>query len=383
VVPFIRVLRRPATRQERYLLLARHGAVERRAGVPDKEQPLSKEARTELSEVVRALVEQCSDVIGDDGIRVLTIRHGRYKHVSETARKIELALAGARSEPLRLEPSPELDPNEFWEGRSRGTHARVARELEDEVRSPESGDHSAILVVGHQPQLGWIAEEVLGRPLPIARCEVVCIAITAPSPGRRLLERIGLTRLASTRRLVWSIAPSDPDAHKELIDKIKAKMDVAKVLGALILPTLGILLGLLLDPKRRAAVEGVPLDIATVLLFTATGLYLATIYAYDRLLMPVRFWAESARTLDAARLLKRRWLARRPPSSSLLVLHQNMIRVWNWIFTPATIAAIGGLALLAYAALDPGWIEVVIAVGAAAAIVAWYRFFRPVLGTED
>jgi hypothetical protein len=97
--------------------------------------------------------------------------------------------------------------------------------------------------------------------------------------------------------------------------------------------------------------------------------------------MLVRFWAESAH--GPGRLLERRWLARRPPSSSLLVLHQNMIRVWNWIFTPATISAIVGLALLAYAALDPGWNEVVIALGAAAAILAWYRYFRPILGTED
>ncbi len=190
-------------------------------------------------------------------------------------------------------------------------------------------------------------------------------------------------RLAATRRLLWSIAPSDSTAEKQLIEKIKAKMDVAKVLGALILPLLGILLGLLLDPKRLASVEGVPLDAATALLFAATGLYLATVYSYDRLLMPVRFWAESSRNVDEARFFKRRWLARRPPSSSLLVLHQNMIRVWNWIFTPATLAAVSGLALLAYAALKPSWIEVLGAVALALGLFAWYRLFRPVLGTED
>jgi len=231
------VFRRPATRQEPCLLLARHGAVERRPGLPDVDQPLSKEGRTELSDVVRVLVEQCSDVIGDDGIRLGTIRHGRYKHVFETAREIAWAIAQAGSRRPPLEPWGKLDPTEFWKGRSSREHRRIARELEDTVRDPASRKQGALLVVGHQPHLGWIAEEVLGRPLPIARSEVVCIAIDAsPSPAQRLLERVGLMRLASTPRLVWSIAPSDPDAQKELIDKIKAKMDVAKVLGALILP---------------------------------------------------------------------------------------------------------------------------------------------------
>jgi phosphohistidine phosphatase SixA len=354
-VRFAGVALRPKTPpQRRCLLLARHGAVERSPGVREVDQALSTKGRKELSEVVRALVEQCSDLIGEDGLRLRTIRHGRYKHVAETARAVAWAFAEAGSPRPPLKPWPKLDPPEFWQGRSSGKHKRVARALVRTLCEWAPRHNDAVLVVGHQPQLGWIAEEVLRRPLPIARCEVVCIAIdAAPSPLRRLLEGIGLTRLASTRRLLWSIAPSDPDSHKELVDKIKAKMDVAKVLGALILPTLGILLGLLLDPKRRAAVEGVPLNIATGLLFAATGLYLATIYAYDRLLMPVRFWAESARTLDGARLLKRRWLARRPPSSSLLVLHQNMIRVWNWIFTPATIAAVGGLALLATPRSNP------------------------------
>ncbi len=284
----------------------------------------------------------------------------------------------------KLEARAQLDPNQFWNGRRKREHATLADELVNSVRGRPSGERAAILVVGHQPHLGWISQEVLGRSLPIARCEIVCIEITvSPSAAQRLLERFRLMRLAATRRLLWSIAPSDSTAEKQLIEKIKAKMDVAKVLGALILPLLGILLGLLLDPKRLASVEGVPLDAATALLFAATGLYLATVYAYDRLLMPVRFWAESSRNVDEARFFKRRWLARRPPSSSLLVLHQNMIRVWNWIFTPATLAAVSGLALLAYAALKPSWIEVLGAVALALGLFAWYRLFRPVLGTED
>ena len=158
--------------------------MERRAGIPEEDQPLSREGRAELDEVIRVLVEQCSDVIGDEGIRLRTIWHGSYKHVSQTATAIAMALPQVASQRPPASLWRKLDPSEFWKGRSTGKHVRIARVLERVVRSSALSDRSAILVVGHQPHLGWIAEGVLGRPLPIARCEVVCIAIAAaPSSG--------------------------------------------------------------------------------------------------------------------------------------------------------------------------------------------------------
>ena len=75
----------------------------------------------------------------------------------------------------------------------------------------------------------------------------------------------------------------------------------------------------------------------------AEVLYLSSIYAYDSLLMPSRFWAEGEGVGEAA------WVPQRPPSSENYVLYSNMLRIWNWLFTPATYALVGGLGLLAYA----------------------------------
>ena len=63
----------------------------------------------------------------------------------------------------------------------------------------------------------------------------------------------------------------------------------------------------------------------------------------------------------------------RPPSSNAYILYQNMVRVWQSMFLPASGCALLGLLCLAYAALLP-------LVGVT---VGWYWKFRPRLGTQD
>ncbi len=180
------------------------------------------------------------------------------------------------------------------------------------------------------------------------------------------------------------ISPFDPKADREtakkLRDKTDSKMKLAGVLGGLITAILTFLLGSRLDPEKLSSLNyasRLSIWVSAGLSLVALGLYLAIMYAFDRLLMPTRFWAEKAAKKD------RRWLVQRPPSSRTWVLYQNMIRVWNWLFAPATGAAIAGLLLLAYAAFRPNWIVVVGAVPLLLVFAWYYRHFRPALGTED
>lgn len=75
-------------------------------------------------------------------------------------------------------------------------------------------------------------------------------------------------------------------------------------------------------------------------LAVAVFLYLLTLFWYDRLLMPPRFWGARPR-LGRAAYSK---VMRRPASSAVWVLYQNMQRTWRMIFTPATCAAATGIA---------------------------------------
>ncbi|HEX5501758.1 MAG TPA: hypothetical protein VFW96_04005, partial [Thermomicrobiales bacterium] len=270
--------------------------------------------------------------------------------------------------------------------------AGIADERERHGAPPDRRAPNALLVVGHQPQLGWIAYRLLGRVVPIAHAELVSIA-QDEEPRRRLWPR----RLARTDpawwrryaphgpRWLWSLAPRDDATTEALRKKIAAKMEIAKLLGALVIAALGWFLSFSLDQSKLAALRGQhaplwALYAATGLFFAALALYLATMYAYDRLLMPTRFWGDREPVPTHRRP---RWLARRPPSSATLVLYQNMVRVWNGLFMPATVAVIGGLLFLAYVVFRGGRAFAGIALLVLIAFFLYYRHAQPRLGTDD
>jgi hypothetical protein len=173
-------------------------------------------------------------------------------------------------------------------------------------------------------------------------------------------------------------------------------MESAKQLAAVITLLLGGLLAVLLDTKKWPGLGRVktgfpaPFDYsgqgavqATFgLLLAALALYLMTMYAYDRLLMPTRFWAELP-PRPSGRPRGGSWLPRRPPSSSAWVVYRNMMRTWYTLFTAATALVAVALAVLGAALLRLDTSDLAWAVPAVAALIAIRWLFRPVLGSED
>jgi hypothetical protein len=114
--------------------------------------------------------------------------------------------------------------------------------------------------------------------------------------------------------------------------------------------------------------------------------------------MPTRFWASrfpSGMRNGAsprkywARLLHGRSSLQRPPTSAARVLQANMVQIWNWIFTPATMLAGIGIALLALGATAMGrddtlnvqpWLVVVATAALATLVASWVAWQRPNLG---
>lgn len=61
-----------------------------------------------------------------------------------------------------------------------------------------------------------------------------------------------------------------------------------------------------------------------------------------------------------------------------------MMRIWTWLFTPATVCIGIGLVLLAVAAADPSWPQgALLAAASAIVLIGWVWVFRPILGAED
>jgi hypothetical protein len=425
--------------ETRYVLLCRH------ARHDDGELVASKDGnglwRFPTESVARALAEEL--VIGDDRLRLAKVICAPTPEAARTANLILLRLRGeirkASSEPpdqpdrepirkvtvCAPEWLPESDAalgacgygvacdpcNDLLPSRLGETWSGAVATIDNEIAQlgGDKGDN-ALLIVGHQPQLGWISGYLSARrprgwssgAVPLAPSELVCLRLTR---ARAKDQWRG--------SLAWTLAPDDREALAAVSDKVRGKMESAKLLSAVITLAITALLGVLLNESLwaglatpNASLAGLSycaraaVQVGFVLLIAALALYLLSMYSYDRILMPPRFWAEgpdrtreetgpgaSRRRPVIRRLIQRRtrgsWLPRRPPSSSAWVVYRNMQRIWFWLFTPANILVGLAFAVLGSALLRVhgwAWLPVVLF---ALAMGAWSWWFRPVLGSED
>ena len=82
----------------------------------------------------------------------------------------------------------------------------------------------------------------LHKAVPIARSETICLRLSWTRLRRSLVWK--------KSQFLWSIAPTDVEAFDQLRDKIKSKMDTAKLLGSFIVFFLGLVLGILSDKTK-------------------------------------------------------------------------------------------------------------------------------------
>jgi hypothetical protein len=236
------------------------------------------------------------------------------------------------------------------------------------------------LVVGNDPLIGWVASKLTGRDTPVARGELVCL-VSEPRAGARW-------------RLLWTLSEDGEIEAEAVRAKIKSKMNTAGALGAVIV---GLTTFLLQNSLQKGPTVWQWLAFAA--LATSAGLYFATLFLYDTMQMPPRFWSSrfpprsrNDGRLHAilARLRHGHPSVRRPPTSTARVLQASMVQVWVWIFTPATVLAGVGVTCLALGAsgrsgpvgLRPWQVLAAIVVLAAAA-GTWVAWQRPNLGASD
>src|SRR5262249_2760287 len=124
---------------------------------------------------------------------------------------------------------------------------------------------------------------------------------------------------------------------------------------------------------------------AAAALALAAVLLVGTLFAYDRLMMPTRFWRTGrlARVSDPLHA----WPVWRPPSSAAWLLFQHSVALWRWA---GVALGLGALAtwLLATAAIRPttaaGWIlSVAAGLVPLALALTWWHTQKPRLGFED
>ena len=304
------------------------------------------------------------------------IYHGCYLSTVQTAKIYQQVLAkfgldgGMQSVPW-LDPEPKTDE-------ALCEYLRCCMNEEKMTK--------AIMFVGHQPDLSFIARLLLSpKKLP---------ADTLPLGG----SEVACLELGKGARLRWMLTEKSSDQLAELKSKIQAKYDVAKFfLGAFVVNT-----GLILStdiwseavwPNRVFAYLAV-LSAGAALILTA-----ATLFSYDELLMPSDYWGTAD---NAGKELKApKWNVERPPCQQHVVIFYEMVHIWNFFFRYALLAAFASIAffVLAVAYVEPptlitdgvtlggvtleGGLIILAVVFVLVALYGIYQWKRPKLGISD
>lgn len=115
--------------------------------------------------------------------------------------------------------------------------------------------------------------------------------------------------------------------QKQLTDKIKSKMDVAKFFAGFISLLLGIALNdignLMANPSNPGYFSAF---LGVILLLFSLSMSIATLFAYDMLLMPRKYWCDQSND-----------------GSYGTDLRNDMLKAWKYFFIPSVLAFFGGL----------------------------------------
>ena len=276
---------------------------------------------------------------------------------------------------------------------------------------------NALMLVGNQPAVDWFLAEgeplklwpiasinlwpggkIDFRPISVAPAEVVCLARRVPSRWWHAIP--GVPR---RWHLWWVMTPTAQSAIEELRQKVQSKMTALSVLAGF---TAAMLTTVAVNLAGPDVGDDRPGDraflLAAVAIFSlSTVVLLVALLAYDRLMMPHRFWG-TVRSRGGPNPLRSRTVVR-PPSSAGWVLYQHSVKIWQWVIGALGATGIGVLLVIAATARVCGanaWrnqplscpngsvqpeivgVGVIVLLIAAAALLAWWRM-RPELGTED
>ena len=158
--------------------------------------------------------------------------------------------------------------------------------------------------------MGWLLRDLIGRSKKTL----------VPALAHSELIACYRTREPGTYVASWAVSPTDLKLEEAVQAKVKSKMDTAKVFAAVLAAVISFV------ANNNSELDGARRSVDLVGLASlglATILYLVTMFWYDRLLMPTRFWATETPTRprsDWSRRLssiRRPFVGlRRPPSSS-------------------------------------------------------------------
>jgi phosphohistidine phosphatase SixA len=377
-----------------YVLLVRHASRERKWDLPESEHPMkawkedlcaptisqsvfsdfwckapAAEPDKQVLPITCSLAGQLCDQLEMDNIIVSRIFHSKHKVATQTA-KVFAQVLGKRGRLDIQAPGQHADYDSLLLRRLALT-PDDAKTPKKAKATPKEKDKKVIdrvtrrslnyLVIGHQPQLSRIARGLLDKSLmesnPLKKVWLklknrVLFGYSLPSQVLPIgSSEIACIKLGKNPRLMWLLTEKSPELLAELKMKIASKYEVAKFfLGALVVGTGLTLSDAVWNLSNRNAklVAGIGAFAALVSL----GLTAATLFSYDRLLMPQDFWLGKDKDEGSQSWLRRvcgvesQWSVSRPPSQAHVILFYEMVHIWTCLFTPAMISAFVAVGLV-------------------------------------
>jgi phosphohistidine phosphatase SixA len=256
------------------------------------------------------------------------------------------------------------------------TFAAIRREA---AKTIQWGHVDTVTCIGHEPRLHQLVHKMTGeRPEALRAGEVLCVegdSWEALDSGRGHLgirtEPAGLQQ--------------GDDA--DLLPKIQSKVQTSALLAGFSSTVFGVVLtqsdywttwsDAASWPSGTQAWKAALVTMALVCLALATLLFVVSIYMYDRLAMPQRYWE----AIDEEKPPRQeRWRSFRRDRLRCGLLYAYMVWVWRFVFSVAVATAmLGFLALVMYRGV---WPVAVLYLFALAAAVTYYFLFRPELGVD-
>jgi phosphohistidine phosphatase SixA len=346
---------------------------------------LHPDGRDEAAEVGYALASVVEDYgRADKPLEVRRVLHEKSPACLATALALVEGYNKARQELRHLgrdvPPLPEMEvfdtsSSPYADPKDRKTWLETTRTTFVEP-GQNSVPSSAVLLIGHEPGMSWLVDSLL-------RGKRRRHFFFVPSLGRAELLALNLHK----RRWipVWALTPSaqvGPEIEK-LLAKISSKMNTAKAFGAFVTALLTFVATEYASAPGTTDSPWVPLRaFSLAALGSAVVLYLLTLFWYDRLVMPQRFWRHG----NSRKHCSPKGYLARPPSSAVWLLYQNMQRTWRLLFVPACWAAGLGVGSFVVARTEPSDVSMLAVIsGLALALLAafWGWWSRPTLGVED
>jgi hypothetical protein len=315
-------------KDERFVLLMRHpskrwkweeGAVFADLGLPhmiNENLPYSDTEWAPRASDLKTLKKESAQELWPAATRVAeavcddtSIRVGKFVYAAEspearlTCALVQLAIGTNQPNPHIVEKPEEwaeLNPyrvSAYRPNAAQGELEEAQRQLGKALQELPHGTN-AIVVTGHAPAIALLAQKHsnwwrkrLNRPhdgIALAHSEVACIKGTVPRPKNRESEE-GNSGLAPTssgatdmrfvpKSVLWTVAPSDPDASKALLGKVQTKMTVAGVAGSVTVAVLAVVIqGLASRTKPNPTLTSFTAASLAVL-FAAAWLFLAGVF---------------------------------------------------------------------------------------------------------